>query len=480
MAFIITRKDAFHTQSLAKTAARRKKNTAKVALQSLTANTPVNDIAPDIKIAWRDTADLKNARRKVRTIEDAHLAGVVRAISHFGFVSPIIVRGNRVVDGHTRLAAARALAMPKVPCIDVSHLSEDKVRLLTISLNRMAESGTWDMAELKIEMEELEAMEFDLTLTGFTMPEIDIIFGEEAADKDKEETIPEPPAVPVTVEGDLWLLGEHRVLCGSALAAADFERLMGGDLAAAVLTDPPYNVVIEGNVSGLGKTRHGEFKMASGEMTRVQFEEFLTTPLAYCRRYVLAGAVIYAFMDWRSIDLLTNAARKVGFKHLNTAVWYKGSGGMGAFLRSAHEFVGIFCYGDSPRVNNIELGKHGRDRTNVWVYPGANKPGTSGATVLKDHPTPKNLEMCADALRDVTRREEIVLDPFLGSGTTLIAAEQTGRICYGIELEPKFVDVIVRRWEKMTGNQAVHAETGQTFNATGNARLDTDEYPPKS
>ncbi|WP_195908619.1 DNA modification methylase [Novosphingobium sp. Gsoil 351] len=365
--------------------------------------------------------------------------------------------------------------MPKVPCIDVSHLSEDKVRLLTISLNRLAEKKTWDLAELKFELEELEIMEFDLTLTGFTMPEIDIIFGDEAEDKDKEDAVPEAPEVPVTIEGDLWLLGTHRVLCGSALAAADYERLMSGDLAAAALTDPPYNVVIAGNVSGLGKTKHGEFKMASGEMTREQFEEFLTVYQVHCRRYLLAGAVAFGFMDWRSIDLLTNAARKAGLKHINTATWNKGSGGMGSLYRSAHEFVGVFCNGDVPRVNNVELGKHGRDRTNVWTYPGANKPGTSGAKALKDHPTPKNLEMCADALRDVTRRGEIVIDPFLGSGTTLIAAEQTARVCYGLELEPKFVDVIVRRWEKLTGNQAVHAESGETFQHTGEERLASEE-----
>lgn len=473
--FVITRKNTFQKQSLAKTTGRRKKNATKVALQALAANTALNDIAPDIKIDWRNTAGLKDAARKVRKIEDRHLNDMVRAISNFGFVSPLIVRGNRVVDGHTRLAAARALAMPKVPCIDVSHLSEDKVRLLTVSLNRLAETGSWDLAELKFELEELETMEFDLTLTGFTMPEIDIIFGDEAADKDKEEEIPEPPAVPVTVEGDLWLLGKHRVLCGSALAAADFERLMGGDLAAAVLTDPPYNVVIEGNVSGLGMVKHGEFQMASGEMTREQFEEFLTVYQVLCRQYLLAGSVAFAFMDWRSIDLLTNAARKAGFKHINTITWNKGSGGMGSLYRSAHEFVGVFCNGEVPRVNHVELGKHGRDRTNVWSYPGANKPGTSGAKALKDHPTPKNLEMCADALRDVTNREDIVLDPFLGSGTTLIAAEQTARVCYGLELEPKFVDVIVRRWEKLTGSQAIHAETGETFQATGEARLETEE-----
>ena len=368
-----------------------------------------------------------------------------------------------MVDGYTRLLAARALGLPQVPCIDVSHLSSEKVRLLALTLNRMAETGSWDMPELKLELAELAITEIDLTLSGFSMPEIDIIISDAADDEEKEEAIPEPPLLPVSVLGDHWHLGEHRVLCGNALEATDYARLMGSSRAAAVLTDPPYNVKIAGNVSGLGKTKHGEFQMGVGEMTRAQFEGFLTTPLEHCKGYLLAGSVIYAFIDWRSIDLLMAAAETAGLKHINTAVWYKGSGAMGAFLRSAHEFIGIFCNGESPRVNNVELGKHGRDRTNVWPYPGANKPGTSGAKALKDHPTPKNVEMCADALLDAMERGEIVIDPFLGSGTTLVAAERTSRVCYGIELEPRFVDVILRRWEELTGHEAVHAETGKTF-----------------
>ena len=335
----------------------------------------------------------------------------------------------------------------KVPCVDVSHLSDEKVRLLTLTLNRLAETGTWDLPELKLELAELQIAEIDLTLSGFTMPELDIILSDAADDDGQEEVIPEPPQLPVNVAGDLWHLDEHRVSCGNALEAADYASLMGTSRAASVLTDPPYNVKIAGNVSGLGKTKHGEFQMGVGEMTHEQFQAFLTTPLEHCKEYLLAGAVIYAFMDWRSIDLLMAAASAAGLKHINTAVWNKGSGAMGGFLRSAHEFVGVFCHGESPRVNNVELGKHGRDRTNVWSYPGANKPGTSGAKALKDHHTPKNVEMCADALRDATVRGEIVIDPFLGSGTTLIAAEKTSRVCFGMELEPRFVDVIIRRWE---------------------------------
>ena len=470
MNFVIARKGSFHQEKLAKTTARRKKNAAQVALNSLTANTPVNDMMPGIIITWRKPNDLKAPSRKVRKTQDKHLAETVRSIAHFGFVSPIIISGDCVVDGYTRLLAARALDMPEVPCIDVSHLSAEKVRLLTLALNRLAETGSWDQDELKLELGELEIAEMDLTFSGFTLPEIDIIMGPDAKDEDEEESIPEPPLHPVSVLGDLWHLGDHRVLCGNAQVAGDYASLMGDAEAAAMLTDPPYNVKIAGNVSGLGKVKHGEFQMGVGEFTPDEFQKFLATPLQLSKAYLLAGAVIYAFMDWRSIDILMAAARTCGFKHINTAVWHKGSGGMGALLRSAHEFVGVFCHGDTPRVNNVELGKHGRDRTNVWIYPGANKPGSSGAKALKDHPTPKNVEMCADALLDVTRRDEIVIDPFLGSGTTLIAAERTARICYGMELEPRFVDVIVRRWEELTGKPAVHAASGLTFSEVRNER----------
>ena len=472
MTVIIKHKSGFQKQSLAKTTARRKAHLAKVRLEELSASTPVNDRSPGIEISWCRPDQLRAPRRRVRKTDDKHLADIVQAISHFGFVSPITIRGDRVVDGYTRLLAARALNLPAIPCIDVRYLSEDAVRLLAISLNRLGEKGTWDLPELKLEMAELLVADFDLTLTAFTLPEIDIILSDDSNDEEHEGKIPDPPADPVTIPGDRWLLGEHRVLCGNALDDTDYALLLGDGLAAAVLTDPPYNVKIAGNVSGLGKVKHGEFKMAVGEMTRLGFEEFLTAPLEKCRRYLLAGAVAYVFMDWRSINLLMNAAETAGFKHINTAVWNKGSGGMGTFLRSAHEFVGIFCHGPTPRVNSVELGKHGRDRTNVWTYPGANKQGSSGAKALKDHPTPKNVEMCADALRDVTQIGEVVLDPFLGSGTTLIAAEQTARVCYGMELEPRFVDVIVHRWEQLTGEQAVHAETGETFLDTARSRLE--------
>lgn len=475
MAFSITKKTGAQQQFLGKTAARRKRNAGKVAVVAAASAPPAaNDLAPEIKIVWRAANDLKAPARRVRKVEEAHLAATVRAICHFGLVSPLTTRGDVVVDGFVRALAARQLGIEQVPCIDVGHMSEAKARALAITLNRLGETGQWDLPELKLELADLAIEGFDLTLTGFTMPELDIILSDDADDDDADGEIPEVPVTPVSIVGDLWILQEHKVLCANALDADAYQELLGDESVTAVLTDPPYNVKIAGNVSGLGKTKHGEFKMACGEQTSAEFEAFLAAAMEHSTNRLTAGGVSSWFMDWRSIDLLMSAARSVGLSHLNTAVWNKGSGAMGAFLRSAHELVGIFCKGDKPAINNVALGRHGRDRTNVWSYPGANQPGSSGAKALKDHPTPKNVEMCADALSDVTHQGDFVLDPFLGSGTTLIAAERTGRVCRGIELEPGFVDVIVRRWEALTGHEAMHAATGVTFAQTKDDRLSPD------
>jgi len=464
MTVSITKKSKLKEGFLAKTKAARKANSDKVALKSAAAGAIPNDLAPDLTVEWYPIDELSPAKRRVRKCNPEQVERAIRLIRAYGFISPITIRRGVVVDGHIRIAAARELGMEAVPCIDVGHLSKEQARTLSISLNRLAELGEWDLPELKLELEELEIEDIDLSLTLFTDQELDIILSDEAGEGGAEEDIPELPQIPVTREGYLWLCGDtHRVLCGNSLEAENYKTLLNGRLAHAVLTDSPYNVKIAGNVSGLGKTKHGEFAFASGEMERAEFLDFLLTVHQHSIDNIVLGAVVYSFMDWRSIDILMAAAKGAGLSHINTAVWYKGSGGMGGFLRSAHEFCGVFCKGDKPRLNNVELGKYGRDRTNVWVYPGANRPGSSSGEVLKDHPTPKNLEMCADAIRDVTVRGDIILDPFLGSGTTLIAAELTSRCCVGIELDPPYVDVCIRRWQNFTGKDAVLASTGKTF-----------------
>lgn len=477
MSLNITKKIEFKNQCLLKTTKRRKKNAALVSVKKAAGGGLPNDLLPSLKIVVRDVNELTTPKRRVRKTEPEQVAQVVTQIKAFTFVSPITIRGDTVVDGLIRLLAAKELGMGQVPCIDISHVSEEKARMLAIALNRVAETGTWDVSELQLELCELEGEGLDLALSGFSSKELDIILLDENLDcmDAEEENIPMTSSEPVSRLGDMWLLEKHRLLCGDALDKSSYEKLLEGTKATGVLTDPPYNVKIEGNVSGLGKKKHGEFKMASGEMSRAEFRAFLRTAHQHCADHLIDGGIAYSFMDWRSIDLLMEAGREAGLTLINLPVWYKGSGGMGTFLRSAHELICQFCKGAVPKINNVELGKHGRDRTNVWVYPGANNLGSSAASALDSHPTPKNVEMCVDALLDISNKGDVVLDPFLGSGTTLIAAEKSGRQCRGIELDPGYADVCVRRWENLTGKRAVLADTGKTFDEIAIERISGSE-----
>jgi len=284
-----------------------------------------------------------------------------------------------------------------------------------------------------------------------------------AAAKDEAEVIPDELTDPICRVGDVFLLGEHRLVCGDATDAGSYELLLQDEKARAVITDVPFNVKISGNVSGLGKKKHGEFIQWSGEKSDEEFFDFNRTLFTLWSAVALPGSLIATFIDFRSVATVINAATDAGLTLINLAVWDKGSGGMGAYLRSAHELFPIFCNGERLACNNIMLGKHGRDRSNIWGYPGANRVGSSAAAALKDHPTPKNVEMIEDAILDVTKTSDIVLDPFLGSGTSLIAAEKTRRRCFGIELDPKFMDVSIARWEALTGNTAIHEVSELTF-----------------
>jgi DNA modification methylase len=472
MSISITKKSKFKKQCLEKTGTHRKSNAAKVEVSAASAlPSAQNDLSPDLQLVWHNVDELKPSARRIRKVVAEHKAAIIRQIKSFGLVSPITVRGTAIVDGYTRWLAAKELGFKQVPCIDVSHLSEAKSRMLGLSLNRLAETGEWDMTELKLELEELQLDGFDLTLSGFTLPELDIIMLDDVESGAQEEEPDEPPALPVSRAGDLWLLGErHKILCGDALDAKSYELLLAGEAVTAVLTDTPYNVKIAGNVSGLGKTKHGEFKMASGEMSAAEFSTFLTSVHKLCADRLITGAVVYSFIDWRSVETMIAAGRAAGLTLINLAVWNKGSGAMGGFLRSAHELVPIFCKGEKAAINNVALGTHGRDRTNVWSYPGANQPGSSAADALEGHPTPKNVEMCIDAILDVTHIGDLVLDPFLGSGTTMIAAEKAGRRARGIEIDPGYTDLCVRRWELLTGQQATLACSGKTFTETATER----------
>jgi DNA modification methylase len=320
----------------------------------------------------------------------------------------------------------------------------------------------------------LLGLDFSLELTGFEMPEIDLRIASldeppEAGD-DPADVMPEIPASPpISKVGDLWLVGRHRLLCGTALDSVAFAALMGDARAATVFTDPPYNVPIDGHASGLGAIHHRPFPMASGEMSRTEFTAFLGQAFQNLAAFSFDGALHYVCMDWRHVEELLAAGREAYTELKNICVWVKDNGGMGSLYRSQHELVFVFKHGRNGHRNNVQLGQFGRNRSNVWHYPGANSFARCGdeGNLLALHPTVKPVALVADAILDCSARGEIVLDAFLGSGTTLIAAERTGRRCCGLELDPAYVDTTIRRWQALTGGSARHAARDRSFDDLG-------------
>ena len=419
-----------------------------------------------LNVVYQDVSKLVPYPGNARKHSKKQIRQVANSIQKFGFTNPILVDASgNVIAGHCRLEAANLLGMTEVPTICIVHMTPDEIRAYRIADNKLAELAGWDPEILKIEFEYLVQLDpsFDLTLTGFEMAEIDILLQGEDPKKDPEDDIagllkPDPVSRP----GDLWRLGEHRLFCGNALQREDYARLMDGATAQLAFTDPPYNVRVK-DISGLGKAQHDEFAMASGEMTREEFIAFLAVALGNIAEVSADGSIHFVCMDWRHIEELVTAGRGSYSELKNICVWTKDNGGMGALYRSQHEFVAVFKKGTAPHVNNIQLGKHGRYRTNVWPYAGQNTFHADREQDLADHPTVKPVQLVADAILDCSHRGGIVLDPFGGSGTTLLAAEKTGRQARLIELEPVYVDVAIRRWQQLTGQAATHAETGKTF-----------------
>ena len=411
--------------------------------------------------------------RNPRAHSERQIKQIAASIKAFGFNIPIIVDGkNRVIAGHGRLLAARKLGMKEVPTIRLAHLTAAQTKAFMIADNRLTENSTWDDRLLAETLQELSIVELDFSLedTGFSMGEIDLriegLIGAEEQKSDPADEVPEIPNTPsISKPGDIWQLGKHRLLCGSALDALSYDILMQGQKADAVISDPPYNVKIDGHVGGLGAIKHREFAMASGEMSELEFTDFLRRACSLMALNSHSGALHYLFIDWRHLHEMITAGKQVYGQPKNLCVWDKGSGGMGSLYRSQHELILVFKHGNVPHRNNVQLGANGRYRTNIWSYPGANSFGRKSeeGNLLEMHPTAKPVQMIADAIMDCTERGDIVLDPFLGSGTTLMAAERVGRICYGMEIDPLYADTIIRRWQKWTGEKALHAVSGKSF-----------------
>ena len=424
----------------------------------------------DLEVTHRDVDVLKPFERNARTHSRRQIRQIARSIEAFGFTNPILIdETDRIIAGHGRVEAARLLGITQIPTIRLDHLSEAQLRAYVIADNKLAENAGWDRDILAIEFQFLSELdlEFDVTVTGFEMAEIDLIIEGSVPDEEdvRADALPEVSVdtPQVTRLGDLWMLGMHRLLCGDATDPASFKRLLGDDRAQMVITDPPYNVPIEGHACGSGQIKHLDFVMAAGEMTEEEFTDFLSTVIGLLVRYSMDGSIHFVFMDWRHIHELLAAARSTYAEFKNLCVWNKNNGGMGSFYRSKHELVFVFKNGTSPHINNMGLGEYGRYRTNVWDYAGVNTFRPGRIEDLKLHPTVKPVAMVADAILDCSRRGGVVLDCFSGSGTTLIAAEKTGRRAYAMDIDPGYVDTAIRRWEAFTGDAVVHAETGLAF-----------------
>lgn len=431
-----------------------------------------------LEVQYRPPKTIKIRDGNARTHSKKQIEQIARSIAKFGFNNPVLLdRDERLIAGHGRLAAAISLGMTEIPTVLLEHMSPEDIRLYVIADNRLAEKAGWDRELLGLELKYLSELEIeiDLSLTGFDPPEIDILICDlaSATDDIDASTITPPEASDVvTRPGDIWTIGAHRLICGDATQAQTYAQLLEGDKAQLVFSDPPYNVPITGHVGGNGAIQHREFAMASGEMTRDQFTAFLKSNFRLLVENAVDGAIHFHCMDWRHVSEIMAASEGVYSEFKNLCVWTKNNGGMGSLYRSQHELVFVFKSGTASHTNNVELGRHGRNRTNVWAYPGVNSWG-AGRADLAHHPTVKPVELVADAILDCSTRGGIVLDPFAGSGTTLLACQKTGRKGAGIEIDPGYCDVIVERMRKAFGASVTLAATGEHFDAVKMHRAST-------
>jgi DNA modification methylase len=441
--------------------------------------TPNAQPALTIETVSTDTLvpDPRNARRHPAK-QIAKLASSIRA---HGFCNPIIIdENNQLIAGHGRLEAVKVLGLTSVPCIRLTHLSAAQKTALALADNKLGDLSDFDGKKLKALLLDLTGADFNVELTGFDTAEVDFCIdgaGDEAGEAADAVDAPDDSRPAVSRTGDLWVLGDHHLHCGDALDAASYDRLLGESRAAMTFTDPPYNVPIKGHVSGLGRKTHREFAMASGEMSEAKFSSFLTASMTLMAAYSLDGAIHFLCMDWRHGAALQGAAEGIFSELKNICVWNKTNAGMGSFYRSQHEFIYVFKKGTAPHQNNIQLGKYGRHRSNVWTYPGATAFGGTRGGDLALHPTVKPVALVADAIRDCSKRGAIILDPFAGSGTTILAAERTGRRAAAIEIDPLYVDTAIRRWQTLTGKAAVLVGDGRSFGEIEAARLGAATAP---
>lgn len=408
----------------------------------------------ELKITYRAPGELKPSPRNSRKHSTGQISRVARSITTFGFIEPVIInRDDEIIVGHARTAAALEAKLASIPTVLNDDMSSEQMRAYCIASNRLAELSDWDEELLALELGELENLnlDFDLTSVGFDTADIDRMLGSFVdGDGAVEKPVPELSESHVSQVGDLWHLGCHKLYCGDATQTPSYQALMGDERARMILSDVPYNIKIPNMVSGLGKTKHRNFVMASGEMSDHEFTRFLTTAFRLMAAASLDGSLHYVFIDWRSMLLLLRAGSIAYNEHKAIVTWVKAAGSMGSLYRGQSEFIVVFKNGTAPHLNNIELGRHGRNRTNVWQVAGLNSFQPDREKLLAMHPTVKPISLCSDAILDCTNRDDIVLDPFVGSGTTILAAERVNRRCYAMELDPRFADVALKRFREDT------------------------------
>lgn len=422
------------------------------------------------------TASLIPYEKNAKIHNSKQIQQIIDSIKEFNFTNPILIDENNVIlAGHGRFLASQKLGMKEVPVIKLDYLSEAQKKAYRIADNKLTENGNWDYDLLKLEFCELEKLniDFSLNITGFETAEIDVMLDCEYGEKEKKinkklNSIPLILQEEIVSEyGDIWQLGQHKIICGNSLEKGNFEKLFSDKKADMIFTDPPYNLKVDGQICRVRRKHYKEFAMASGEMNAEQFCDFLTKSFSLLKEFSKDGSLHYICMDWRHIEETVLAGKSTYNEFKNLCVWNKDNGGMGSLYRSKHELIFIFKNGTKPHVNNIQLGKHGRNRANVWNYPSVN---SFGKNRLDFHPTIKPVEMVKDAIMDVSKRGQIILDTFLGSGTTLLASEKSGRICYGIEIEPMYIDVTIKRWQELTGKSAVNVNKNKTYDELLNER----------
>jgi DNA modification methylase len=427
-------------------------------------------------VTMASVQNLKRSERNARTHSKKQVQQIANSILRFGWTFPLLVdEHNSIIAGHGRFEAAERLGLREVPVMVLSGLSDAEKRALALADNKIPSNAGWDRAVLASELGELASLlpecNLDIEITGFEQAEIDALLVDLAdPEQDPLDEILPLSQAPVSRKGDLLALDQHRLLCGDAQHALDFRRLLGEERAVMCFTDPPYNLDVS-SIQGRGRIKHRNFAQAAGEMSPTEFTAFLRKALTQAAKYSVSGAIHFVFMDWRHMGEMLSAGSAAYSELKNVIVWVKTNAGQGGFYRSQHELVYLFKSGEGPHVNNIELGKFGRNRSNVWTYAGVNTFRRGRLEDLSAHPTVKPVALVADAMRDCSRRGDIVLDPFMGAGTTIMAAERVGRRAYGLELDPLYVDAAVRRWQAFTGRDAILKSTGQAFDELAAVRL---------